>query len=1587
MASIKKYILDQVAKRALSQDEAKQFLTELAASAESRDEDFAIIGMAGRFPRAENVQQFWNLLRQGVNCIRDYPDARRKDIEPILRNPHYADFLIGDSFRQEDIRHVHKPAGYLDEIDKFDAGFFGIPPAEATYMDPYQRLALEVAWEAIEDAGYGGKRLYGTSTGVFIGKDATNYSLYRYCSTQDPMQLTGSWESIIASRISYIFDFRGPCLLVDSACSAGLVSVHMALQSLQNGECDTAIAGGINLSVTGELSNRYQGGMNMDSVESEDSIIRTFDGRANGTVWGEGIGLVVLKRLSKALQDRDHIHAVIKGSAINNDGASNGLTAPKAEAQEEVIVRAWQKARIDPETLSYVEAHGTGTVLGDPIEFKGLTSAFQRYTNKRQFCAIGSLKTNMGHLVAASGVASLFKVVKSLQDREMAPTINFGKPNPYINFLGSPLYVNDTIRPWVAASGPRRAALSSFGFSHTNCHMVVEEAPPKTRAAPRKKAYALSLSAKTGSVLVNYVERLRAFCQGEGWNLADLCYTSNIGRGHYAHRLAVVASTEQELRNSLTAAAESIGGGPKHAFVLYGQHQIVSDRKKLREVGEITDKEKKNLTSLAGFKLDKFLVEDGDAAQLLDLCQQYVEGADIDWERFYADEPRHRLSMPTYPFQRVRVWAAPRISRLTAFDPRLHPLIDRVAERSADGKTVFESVFQVESHWVLSDHKIKGRSVVPGTTYLEMARFAATYLQDWQGLEFRDVFFLVPMMVENDESRRVRVVLRESGTGYEFEIESEGTDGAWIRHVEGRVGPLHEAPGERLDIQALQARADESIEDYKGESDTGVFQFGPHWDAVRAAWRIGGDAMARLVLPEGLRHETDQFLIHPSMLDNAVNLTSQTMGATFLPFMYKSYRVYAGFTPEMHTYLRLKTQKLGGETLSYDVILTDGAGRVIGEINDYVAKKVHSFAFGESEADFVGAECLGVRWVLANPSVPVIPTIEGSLVLIGADGDAALSGLAEGFAMHGVDCHILRLGDANSSNGFRADDQGLFALVNHPFIGDAAGIVFATDFAASDGTSAGYLTDAVSFAARRRLGVDALFRLTQALLNAKAKLPWGLCVLTADAFHVDGSEPTANPLGAVSAALGGVIGMEYRHLPCRVLDASRNEGGGSLAWHIMAAKPGLPVALRGGDVFVRELHTLKPNQAAPVTFKEDGAYLITGGLGGLGLATASFIASRAKANVVLLGRSTLAHRQDWESLALQSTDPTQAKRYSTLLELEQRLGSITYVQADVADHQAMAAAVATIMVSHGGIRGVFHLAGVAGEGFLMRKEFSRFDGVLSPKLDGSRNLLALIPAQGLDFCVLYSSITALTGGEGQGDYAAANSFLDALAEHRDRFGGKLVSINWPGWKGVGMAADFGIREEDMPFTPLSADEAFERLERILAQGLAQALPSSPNGAVLAAVRGDLPFVFSAELDRRIGGGQPALRPEVGEAISVQIRGKSEDDLTETESILCQVYAAVLGLTEIDVYTNFQDMGGNSIIATHLLRLIEESFPGLADISDVFSYPSIDEMATHIDEKRGGSRPAAEAKPATDWEGLVDQVMDGTGSIDSLLEKL
>jgi acyl transferase domain-containing protein len=510
---------------------------------DASNETVAIIGMAGRFPGAKNLEEFWRNLRDGKESILFFSDEELRgsllDGPPPKDNPNWV-----------------KARAILEDADWFDAAFFGVDTKEAEIMDPQQRLFLECAWEALENAGYNPDS-YGGLIGLFAGSSTSTYLLSNLLTNRDRIKSLGGFqirlandEDYLPTRVSYKLNLRGPSLNVQTACSTSLVAVCLACQNLLNYQCDMALAGGVSIAFPQKKGQLYEEG----GILSPDGHCRAFDADAAGTASGEGIGIVVLKRLSDALADGDSLCAVIKGCAINNDGALKlGFTAPSVDGQAEVIAMAHANAGVNPETITYVEAHGTGTPMGDPIEIAGLTKAFRAETGAKGFCAIGSLKTNIGHLDAAAGVAGLIKTVLALQHGQLPPSLHFQQPNPKIDFAGSPFYVNDRLRDWKPGPTPRRAGVSSFGIGGTNAHVVLEEAPALERPGQSRRWQLLLLSAKTESALdaatANLAKHLKAHPE---INHADAAFTLHVGRKPFGHRRMVVCHSLPEAVEALT---------------------------------------------------------------------------------------------------------------------------------------------------------------------------------------------------------------------------------------------------------------------------------------------------------------------------------------------------------------------------------------------------------------------------------------------------------------------------------------------------------------------------------------------------------------------------------------------------------------------------------------------------------------------------------------------------------------------------------------------------------------------------------------------------------------------------------------------------------------------------------------------------------------------------------------------------------------------------------------------------------------------------------------------------------------------------
>ncbi|MWC30350.1 non-ribosomal peptide synthetase [Paenibacillus sp. MMS18-CY102] len=592
-------------------DSPNETMEELSAK------DIAIVGISAKLPLVGSLEEFWSFVSNGADFISAFPESRRRDVE-----------VYASGRALQDGQPDFFDGAYLDAIDQFDYAFFRLSPKEASLMSPNQRLFLETAWKAFEDAGYSRTRLAGSRTGVYVGYNAdTLYDYKRMVSESEPEALSlavpGNLSSIIAGRLSYLLDLKGPSLNVDTACSSSLVAIHLACQAIRNGECEMALAGSVKVNLM-PLRNEVKIG-----IEASDWRAHTFDDASDGTGAGEGVIAFVLKPLHKAQQEGDHIYAVIKGSAVNQDGSSVGMTAPNVASQEEVIARAWQSAGIDPETIGYIEAHGTGTKLGDPIEIDGLSRAFRRFTDRKQFVAVGSVKANMGHLDHAAGMVGLLKAVLAMRHRQIPPMAHFTTPNRAIGFIESPVYVADRLMDWAEGESPRRCGVSAFGMSGTNAHVVLEEAPAamereiaRSSNAGEDAAMLLALSAKSEPALKRLVQQYRQLELEQG-RLADLCYSANTGRDHYEHRIAFMLRSAGELAQQLAFIDEKGLLGEPARGIYYGK-------------------------STGG--------EAGRESDIASLAASYMAGADIDWSQLYAGQRYERLPLPTYPFEPSRCW-------------------------------------------------------------------------------------------------------------------------------------------------------------------------------------------------------------------------------------------------------------------------------------------------------------------------------------------------------------------------------------------------------------------------------------------------------------------------------------------------------------------------------------------------------------------------------------------------------------------------------------------------------------------------------------------------------------------------------------------------------------------------------------------------------------------------------------------------------------------------------------------------------------------------------------------------------------------
>ena len=1489
MKQVTKYILSQLAAKKLSEAQAVQLLKELKNAEPKTERDIAVVGLSCRLPMASNAEEFWDNLVSGRNCFVAKP-ACKKQGEKVIGHRLYADLFEVEPYHkgQENLEDYVAP--YIEDVDRFDAKFFNILPREAQCIDPAQRVFLELAWAAIEDAGYSIEQMKNTLTGVYVGKDYSNPGHYRLITQPDPLKSTGTWEGFLASRLNYFLNLRGPSMVIDTACSSGMVALHQACHALRSGECEMALVGGVAIGAGGE-ARKQEGELSaVGAVSSKDNRVRTFDDKCSGSVFGEGVAVVMLKPLKQAMQDGDHVYGVIKGSAINNDGTSSGISAPNPLAQEALIVQAWKNAGVHPESISYVEAHGTGTKLGDPIEITGLDNALRKYTRKKQFCGIGSAKTNIGHLVAASGLAGLIKVLLSLEHELIPASLNFMEPNRHIDFCNSGLYVVDRPTPWKTGDTPRRAGINSFGLSGTNCHVVVEQAPYREPSAPVQRQEAVCFSAKSQASLCGLLEDYCDFLSRHTeLSVRDIAYTANTGRGHYAWRAAIVADSPMQLREKIQKLLHR-GLSPMPGDGIFcGVHKIVAEGRSSYAEGELTEAQALAYTRQAETA--------GDDLPLL--CRTYTLGATVAWKTAYPEGYGRRISLPTYHFERTLCWAepkkAPEAQQATA---AIGTHISRCLAKSMDLE-LYALRFSLQDDWVLQEHKIAGNHIVPGTVYIDMLTQLGKKL--WESsICIESLVFLTPLVV-GAEGCEAQLKLQRENDAWKLQVLS-CQNGTWRVHCEGRFAPVAQT-AETVELTALlQERGEKHYMDLsQSDGETAV---GPRWNCCKALHTCRDGYLLELELPEAYAEDLRHYRYHPAMADVAVNLAAQLNYCShlYLPLQYTNLRVYRELPRRFYCYYRpLPVQ--GRETFRFAVKMFDGEGRLLAEAEEYATKRVEQYQ------SFFANRFYTTAWQKQEPSVTQLTAQKTALFCKENSALAeALEACGTALIYVAPSTEFSRADDAHYTVGPNVDsyDRLLHTLAQ----AGCTRIVHAWNLEGENGTAESIWS---AFYLAKAAGAQTHF--------------FDVVFAAKNTQRITGAECEIRPQSAAFLAMAKSIPDELACMSLRAVDAD-TPCSDALVRELCTNRSERLVALREDAVYTPVLRELRDVEDAQFVPQDGGVYLIAGGSGGLGLEIAKWLAKNGASCLHLLGRRALTGASDEKQNRLQAT----------IRELQESC-EVCYHAVDVADSAAMEELGRTLQ--H--IDGIFQCAGVAGQGMLLTKEERRFREILSPKLDGTWNLHDL-PVQPKYF-VLFSSIQTLFGGAGQCDYVAANAFLDAFADYRHSLGLPATVINWPAWKQVGMAADMRAADARSFFHALSPDRAISAMETILAAGLSGVIPGKLDEEFLAHEQAHFPIALEEALRPK---ARSEAKQKTQQETEILLLGKEPGGFTAREREIAQIYAQTIGLSEIDVFDSINAMGGDSIVSMEILKALNARYGNHLSAADMFTYASVSDMAAHIE---------------------------------------
>lgn len=1522
---------------------AKQ-ATQHRTTDESNDNDpIAIVGLSGRYPKANDMETFWQNLVEAEDCITDVPSVRWDTKQYGL------DKCWG---------------GFIENADSFDPLFFNISPTEAKIMDPQERLFLEVSWEAVEDAGYTRQslqQLYDGHVGVFVGVMYGEYQLYgaEQALKGNPIALGSAYGSI-ANRVSYCLNINGPSMAIDTLCSSSLTCAHMAVESIRRGECDMAIVGGVNLSLH---PNKYLLHSQMNMTAS-DGRCHSFGEGGDGFVPGEGVGAIVLKRLSEAERDGDHIYSVIASTAVNHDGKTNGYTVPNPQQHGALIKQALTRAKIDPRDISYIEAHGTGTALGDPIEITGLIKAFKDDKAEKQFCSIGSVKSNIGHLESAAGIASISKVLLQMKHKTLVPSLHAETLNSNIDFENSPFFVQNSLMAWEPSTkGNRLAGVSSFGAGGANAHIILQEYSPEPEVPIIEDTQQLFLlSAKNPQRLEAYIKRWHGFLDNNmsddtDLKLSDITYTLQVGREHMDERLTIVVNSLDQLRQRLAQLGE---GRNDDENIIRGNSRAEQNDWLLsgNETAEIVD----------------VLIKH---ANLVKLARLWVSGSQIDWMRLYEGVNRpHRISLPFYPFEKKSYWVTSTTSEQEEpIQPSLHALID--ANVSTLKKIAYTKHIAKDVYFKRVDSKTES-SIVPGSLIIQMACVALNLANENKGIShLSDLTWSEPVF-KSDENLNLTTKLYPDTTLQQVQFEIHNTEQTCLQGT-AHLGLSETSMGsvEYLDIEAIKKNCRTEIDTSQIMSTLQQQHriFDQEVNTLVTIFCSNSQMLVDIDIPKPNKGMNKMDLVIPVAIDTGLQTLSYMLGAKyqdmskrFIPYGAERIGVPTDNIDIKYLYLKPCEHCISkdNEDVAYDVTALSSSGKVVMKISACLFKPVEVSAGTNfaTKIDAAQVSYKSVQWQAAPLHMDDdLPSSDGATLLFDTNR-SLLKALNKHKASQTGEIYLVK-----PAKEYLWEDDHVIRI--NPALADHVKQLF------SDLQEKGvdlhhilhcWSKEEYSIENQEKQLANGLYSVldsVKALIEQKPSHT--ITFFFVYTTETDQSQPC---YAAVNSFLKTAT-YEFPLFKTKTIKVEKSKSLKQDELVTLLEQERQQIYFDADDIQYRDNQreiktfidsTSQHSTVLNVQFKKGGTYLITGGLGGLGRLCATYLAKTYQANLILCGRSVEGGNSQ--------------KILNTLSQLG---AEAIYVQSDITELTQAKALVETAKQHFSQINGIIHTAGVLQDAYISNKNREQIKNVIAPKVMGTQNLDEALSDTELDVFILFSSIVGIMGNIGQSDYAYANGFLDHFAAYRNervkqgQRNGKTLSINWPLWRDGVMTTDDVTKAwmtKEFGLIPLNNKCGLQALESVL---------NSPSSQQIVVVGNDekinerLNIVDADSFNdyQRLYNRHPVIVVSQSEVVADTPQDKVETTAKPDEKNSAAInqflrvqLAEVTGIAieDIEKDSEFWEMGLDSILAMKIIEKIEAEYGLRLYPNEMIEYNNLEKLTRYLNGEIEELNTNIESKP-------------------------